>query len=55
VGAGRGAWPLLWSASVGRLEGEAGAERFVQEFDGVGQVKVTFEGSADAAAESSRD
>jgi hypothetical protein len=49
LGAGKriGRWPLKWSGSVGRLEDAPGAERYVQEFDGVGQVKLTFEGSAD--------
>lgn len=42
-----GPWPPIWSASVGRLDGPTGVERYVQEFDGVGQVKVTFEGSSD--------
>lgn len=45
-GAEAGQWPLLWSASSGRLEGEGGHEAYVQEFDGVGSFKVTFIGSA---------
>lgn len=47
LGGEAGKWPLLWAASVGRLEGPAGQETYVQEFDGVGQVKLTFTGSAD--------
>lgn len=42
-----GPWPVLWSASVGRLEGAPGREEYVQDFDGVGQVKGTFTGSYD--------
>lgn len=42
-----GPWPVLWSASVGNLEGEDGARAYVQEFDGVGQLKGTFMGSYD--------
>lgn len=44
---GSGIWPPLWSSSAGRLEGAEGAETYIQEFDGVGQVKCTFTGSSD--------
>lgn len=42
-----GPWPVLWSASVGRLEGAPGREEYVQDANGVGQVKGTFTGSYD--------
>lgn len=40
-----GPWPILWAVSGGRVEGPAGGETYVQEFDGSGSFKATFEGS----------
>lgn len=40
-----GPWPVIWAESGGRVEGPAGAETYVQEFDGSGSFKATFEGS----------